>query len=135
MTSTFKTSFKVAALVLSLSAAVASAQAVRTEKNMSLELANQIASATLAACSTAGGGVGCFCNVHGPVSRRCGASPIATAHRQGFEQETGIEGCADQSGRHASWCGAFCVAGHRSRRKGTSRGHRYCFHFGGRLSN
>ena len=43
-----------AALALSLLAAAASAQAVKTEKNMSLELANQIASATVAACTTNG---------------------------------------------------------------------------------
>jgi len=44
-----------AALVLTLvTAGAASAQAVRTERNMSLELANQIASATVASC-TAGG--------------------------------------------------------------------------------
>ena len=41
-------------LVLSLAAAGASAQAVRTEKNMSLELANQIAAASVAACTTNG---------------------------------------------------------------------------------
>lgn len=41
-------------LVLSLVAGLASAQSVRTEKNMSLELANQIASASVAACSAAG---------------------------------------------------------------------------------
>ena len=45
----------ISALALSLVAATAAqAQAVRTEKNMSLELANQIAGATVAAC-TAGG--------------------------------------------------------------------------------
>ncbi len=44
-----------AALVLTLvTAATASAQAVRTERNMSLELANQIASATVASCTAAG---------------------------------------------------------------------------------
>lgn len=42
------------ALVLALTATVTSAQAVRTEKNMSLELANQIAAATVAACSANG---------------------------------------------------------------------------------
>lgn len=42
------------ALVLALTATAASAQAVRTEHNISLELANQIAAATVAAC-TAGG--------------------------------------------------------------------------------
>ena len=42
------------ALTLSLIATAASAQAVRTEKNMSLELANQIAAATVAACSANG---------------------------------------------------------------------------------
>jgi uncharacterized protein GlcG (DUF336 family) len=42
------------ALALSLIATAASAQAVRTEKNMSLELANQIAAATVAACTANG---------------------------------------------------------------------------------
>jgi uncharacterized protein GlcG (DUF336 family) len=42
-----------AALLLA-SAGVAQAQSVRTERNMSLALANQIASATVAACTTAG---------------------------------------------------------------------------------
>ncbi|MBT9549881.1 MAG: heme-binding protein [Hydrogenophaga sp.] len=41
-------------LALSLITAAASAQAVRTEKNMSLDLANQIAAATVASCSAAG---------------------------------------------------------------------------------
>ncbi len=45
---------KSSALVLSLVAGLASAQSVRTEKNMSLELANQIAGATVAACTAAG---------------------------------------------------------------------------------
>ena len=39
---------------LTLAATVVSAQSVRTEKNMSLELANQIASATVAACTANG---------------------------------------------------------------------------------
>jgi uncharacterized protein GlcG (DUF336 family) len=42
------------ALCLALFAAAASAQSVRTEKNMSLELANQIAAAAVAACSAGG---------------------------------------------------------------------------------
>jgi len=42
------------ALILSTVAGAASAQAVRTERNMSLELANQIATATVAACSANG---------------------------------------------------------------------------------
>lgn len=45
---------KVSALALSLAATAASAQAVRTEKNMSLELANQIAAASVAACAANG---------------------------------------------------------------------------------
>ena len=44
----------VSALALSLIATSASAQAVRTEKNISLELANQLAAATVASCSAAG---------------------------------------------------------------------------------
>jgi uncharacterized protein GlcG (DUF336 family) len=46
--------FQASAIALSLIATVASAQAVRTEKNISLELANQIAAATVASCSAAG---------------------------------------------------------------------------------
>lgn len=46
---------KISALALSVVAAFgANAQAVRTEKNMSLELANQIASASVAACAANG---------------------------------------------------------------------------------
>ena len=46
---------KFSALALTLvAAAAANAQAVRTEKNMSLELANQIASASVAACAANG---------------------------------------------------------------------------------
>ena len=45
---------KFSALALTLVAAVANAQAVRAEKNMSLELANQIASAGVAACAANG---------------------------------------------------------------------------------
>ena len=46
---------KISALALSLIAAAgANAQAVRTEKNMSLELANQIAAASVAACAANG---------------------------------------------------------------------------------
>ncbi|HMS26475.1 MAG TPA: heme-binding protein [Burkholderiaceae bacterium] len=53
-----KTTFKIAALALSCLTMSAQAQAVRTEKNMSLELANQIASATVAACAAGGYNVG-----------------------------------------------------------------------------
>jgi uncharacterized protein GlcG (DUF336 family) len=42
------------AVSLTLIAGVANAQAVRTEKNMSLDLANQIASASVAACAANG---------------------------------------------------------------------------------
>jgi uncharacterized protein GlcG (DUF336 family) len=49
-----KTPRHIAFITLSLIAGAASAQAVRSEKNMSLELANQIASATVAACSASG---------------------------------------------------------------------------------
>ncbi len=41
-------------LALTLIATTASAQAVRTEKNMSLELANQIATAAVASCTASG---------------------------------------------------------------------------------
>lgn len=46
------------ALCLFLVATAASAQGVRTEKTMSLELANQIATATVAACAVNGYAVG-----------------------------------------------------------------------------
>lgn len=42
------------ALALALGAPLTHAQSVRTEKNMSLELANQIAAASVAACSAGG---------------------------------------------------------------------------------
>ena len=45
---------KVSALALSLVAAAAHAQAVRTEKNISLDLANQLASAAVATCTANG---------------------------------------------------------------------------------
>ncbi len=45
---------QISAFALSLVAAAAQAQAVRTEKNISLDLANQIAAATVAACSANG---------------------------------------------------------------------------------
>ena len=45
---------KISALAVTLVAAAANAQVVRTEKNMSLELANQIASASVAACAVNG---------------------------------------------------------------------------------
>jgi uncharacterized protein GlcG (DUF336 family) len=45
---------KLSALALTLVATAASAQAVRLEKNISLELANQIASASVAACAANG---------------------------------------------------------------------------------
>lgn len=41
-------------LALSIAAPLAQAQAVRSEKNMSLELANQIAAASVAACQSSG---------------------------------------------------------------------------------
>lgn len=49
-----RTLVSVSALVLSLFAAAANAQAVRTERTLSLDLANQIASATVAACGASG---------------------------------------------------------------------------------
>lgn len=49
---------KLSALALSFLAAAASAQGVRTEKNMSLDLANQIAAAAVAACTANGYAVG-----------------------------------------------------------------------------
>ncbi|WP_332775574.1 GlcG/HbpS family heme-binding protein [Polaromonas sp.] len=49
---------KISALALSLIAAAANAQGVRTEKNISLDLANQIAAATVAACAANGYAVG-----------------------------------------------------------------------------
>ena len=54
MENTVRNIIKFSALALTLVAAAANAQAVRTEKNMSLELANQIASASVAACAANG---------------------------------------------------------------------------------
>ena len=49
-----KTFAQASAITLTLIASAASAQAVRIEKNMSLELANQVAAATVSACATNG---------------------------------------------------------------------------------
>ena len=49
-----KTIVQASAIALTLIASAASAQAVRIEKNMSLELANQVAAATVSACATNG---------------------------------------------------------------------------------
>ena len=49
-----KTIVQASAIALTLIASAASAQAVRMEKNMSLELANQVAAATVSACATNG---------------------------------------------------------------------------------
>ncbi len=46
--------FFVSAVALTLMSGLAQAQAVRTEKNMSLELANQIAAAGVSACAASG---------------------------------------------------------------------------------
>ena len=45
---------KTTALALAFIATAASAEGVRTERNMSLDLANQIAAHTVAACTAAG---------------------------------------------------------------------------------
>jgi uncharacterized protein GlcG (DUF336 family) len=49
-----KTIARLAIVTTAFAASLAHAQAVRTEKNISLELANQIASATVAACQANG---------------------------------------------------------------------------------
>jgi uncharacterized protein GlcG (DUF336 family) len=49
-----KNTTALALLTLTLAAPLANAQAVRTEKNMSLELANQLAAASVAACAANG---------------------------------------------------------------------------------
>jgi uncharacterized protein GlcG (DUF336 family) len=49
-----KTPLLTAAFLLATTAGLAQAQSVRTERNMSLDLANQIAAATVAACSANG---------------------------------------------------------------------------------
>jgi uncharacterized protein GlcG (DUF336 family) len=54
MENTMRNAIKISALALSLVAAAANAQSVRIEKNMSLELANQIAAASVAACAANG---------------------------------------------------------------------------------
>lgn len=73
-----KTSLQTAAIALSLIASAASAQAVRTEKNMSLELANQIAAATVAACATSN------YNVTAAVSDRAGPHTVAASQAKAF---------------------------------------------------
>ena len=80
---------KTPVLAITLAASLASAQAVRTEKNMSLELANQIASATVAAC-TAGG-----YNVSAAVVDRAGTlRALQRADNAGPHTEAAAQGKA-----------------------------------------
>lgn len=54
MKTTLKTAAAALSTALTLAAPLAHAQSVRVEKNMSLELANQIASSTVASCTASG---------------------------------------------------------------------------------
>jgi uncharacterized protein GlcG (DUF336 family) len=79
--------FHLAALILSTAVGAASAQAVRTERNMSMDLANQIASAAVASCAASG------YNVTATVVDRAGSvravqrSDNAGPHTLGASQE------------------------------------------------
>ncbi len=78
---------KVSALALSLVAAAANAQAVRTEKNISLELANQIAGATVAACAGNGYAVAATVVDRAGVVRAAQRADNAGAHTLSSSQQ------------------------------------------------
>ncbi len=78
---------KVSALALSLLAAAASAQGVRTEKNISLELANQIAAASVAACSANGYAVAATVVDRAGIVRAVQRADNAGPHSLGSSQQ------------------------------------------------
>ncbi|MGH6627976.1 MAG: GlcG/HbpS family heme-binding protein [Burkholderiaceae bacterium] len=82
-----RTLVKVSALALSLLAAAAQAQAVRSEKNISLELANQIAGATVAACAANGYAVAATVVDRAGLVRAVQRADNAGAHTLGSSQQ------------------------------------------------
>ncbi len=79
---------KISALALSLIAAAgANAQAVQTQKNMSLELANQIASASVAACAANGYAVAATVVDRAGIVRAVQRADNAGPHTLGASQQ------------------------------------------------
>lgn len=74
-------------LALSFAAAAAHAQAVRTERTLSLELANQIASATVAACAAGGYAVTAAVVDRAGIVRALQRADNAGPHTVGAAQE------------------------------------------------
>ena len=78
------------AVSLTLVATAANAQAVRTEKNMSLELANQIASASVAACAANGYAVAATVVDRAGTVRAVQRADNAGPHTLGASQATQV---------------------------------------------
>jgi uncharacterized protein GlcG (DUF336 family) len=74
-------------LAVSLAATAAGAQAVRTEKNISLELANQIAAASVAACAANGYAVAATVVDRAGVVRAVQRADNAGPHTLGSSQQ------------------------------------------------
>ena len=92
-------------LVLCLAAAAANAQAVRTERNMSLELANQIASATVAACATNGYAVTATVVDHGGAVRAVQRADNAGPHTLAASQQKAFTSASAKSATAAMFEG------------------------------
>ena len=84
---TTSTACRLAALTLALGLSAAQAQAVRTEKNMSLELASQIATATVAACTANGYAVTATVVDRAGTVRAVMRADSAGAHTLGASQQ------------------------------------------------
>ena len=94
------------ALTLSLAAAVASAQGVRTEKNISLELANQIAAASVAACAANGYNVAATVLDRAGVVKAVQRADNAGPHTLGASQQKAFTSASAKSNTQAMMEGA-----------------------------
>ncbi|MEO7401947.1 MAG: heme-binding protein [Polaromonas sp.] len=94
------------ALTLSLAAAAASAQGVRTEKNISLELANQIAAASVAACAANGYTVAATVVDRAGVVKAVQRADNAGPHTLGSSQQKAFTSASAKSNTQAMMEGA-----------------------------
>ena len=97
---------QVTTLALTLVAAAASAQTVRSEKNISLELANQIASASVAACAANGHAVAATVVDRAGTVRALQRADNAGPHTLGASQQKAFTSASARNATQAMMEGA-----------------------------
>ena len=97
---------QVTTLALTLVAAAASAQTVRSEKNISLELANQIASASVAACAANGHAVAATVVDRAGTVRALQRADNAGPHTLGASQQKAFTSVSAKNATQAMMEGA-----------------------------